>query len=61
MSEARDLNHAYVGTEHLLIGMLREAKGIAAQVLHDAGVTLDGARHELLACSKVRLLTIHDV
>src|SRR3989441_77451 len=33
MSEARELNHSYVGTEHLLLGLLREEKGIAAQVL----------------------------
>jgi ATP-dependent Clp protease ATP-binding subunit ClpA len=46
MSEARDLNHSYVGTEHALLGLLREEKGIAAQVLHDAGVTLDAARSE---------------
>ena len=48
MSEARELNHSYVGTEHLLIGLLREEKGIAAQVLIDAGVTLDRARAEML-------------
>jgi ATP-dependent Clp protease ATP-binding subunit ClpC len=47
MSEARELNHNYVGTEHLLLGLLREEKGIAAQVLTDAGITLDGARAEL--------------
>jgi len=48
MSEARELNHSYVGTEHLLIGLLREEKGIAAQVLIDGGVTLDRARAEML-------------
>src|SRR6185437_11788841 len=48
MSEARDLNHSYVGTEHLLLGLLREEKGIAAQVLVDAGLTLDAARNEVL-------------
>ena len=37
MTEARELNHSYVGTEHLLLGLLREEKGIAAQVLTDAG------------------------
>lgn len=52
MSEARELNHSYVGTEHLLLGLLREAKGIAAQVLTDAGVSLEQARAETL-----RLLT----
>ncbi|OLC05764.1 MAG: hypothetical protein AUH42_06875 [Gemmatimonadetes bacterium 13_1_40CM_70_11] len=48
MSEARELNHWYVGTEHLLLGLLREEKGIAAQVLTDAGVTLERARAETL-------------
>src|SRR2546425_10520556 len=48
MSEARELNHGDVGTEHLLLGLLREEKGIAAQVLTDAGVTLERARAETL-------------
>jgi ATP-dependent Clp protease ATP-binding subunit ClpC len=48
MMEARELNHSYVGTEHLLLGLLREEKGIAAQVLTDAGVTLEQARAETL-------------
>src|SRR5262245_10454028 len=46
MSEARELDHSYVGTEHLLLGLLREEKGIAAQVLTDAGLTLAKAREE---------------
>ena len=37
MSEAREFNHSYVGTEHLLLGLLREEKGIAAQVLNSSG------------------------
>ncbi len=48
MGEARELGHSYVGTEHLLLGLLREEKGIAAQVLTDAGVNLDAARGETL-------------
>jgi len=48
MAEARDLNHSYVGTEHLLLGLVREEKGIAAQVLTDAGVNLEAARAETL-------------
>src|SRR6266571_2637705 len=48
MSEARELNDKYVGTEHLLLGVLREEKGIGAQVLTDAGVTLETARSEVL-------------
>jgi ATP-dependent Clp protease ATP-binding subunit ClpC len=48
MGEARDLSHSYVGTEHLLLGLLREEKGIAAQVLTGAGVSLDLARAHTL-------------
>ncbi|MCC7001281.1 MAG: ATP-dependent Clp protease ATP-binding subunit, partial [Gemmatimonadaceae bacterium] len=48
MGEARELNHSYVGTEHLLLGLLREEKGIAAQVLTEAGVNLEAARAETL-------------
>ncbi len=48
MAEARDFNHSYVGTEHLLLGLLREEKGIAAQVLNSLGVTLDEAREDTL-------------
>src|SRR5436190_2164491 len=46
--EAARLHHEYVGTEHLLLGLLREEKGIAAQVLTDAGVNLEAARAETL-------------
>ncbi len=48
MSEARELNDKYVGTEHLLLGVLREEKGIGAQVLTEAGVTVEAARSEVL-------------
>ncbi len=48
MAEARELNHSYVGTEHLLLGLLREEKGIAAQVLNTLGITLEEARSETL-------------
>ena len=48
MAEARELNHSYVGTEHLLLGLLREEKGIAAQVLTESNVTLESARSETL-------------
>ena len=42
VDEARRLNHAYVGTEHLLLGLIREGEGIAAGVLESLGVNLDG-------------------
>ncbi|MEX0935510.1 MAG: ATP-dependent Clp protease ATP-binding subunit [Gemmatimonadota bacterium] len=48
MAEARELNHSYVGTEHLLLGLLREEKGIAAQVLNSLGISLEEARAETL-------------
>jgi ATP-dependent Clp protease ATP-binding subunit ClpC len=48
MTEARELNHSYVGTEHLLLGLLREEKGIAAQALNKVGVDLYAARVEML-------------
>jgi ATP-dependent Clp protease ATP-binding subunit ClpC len=48
MTAARSLDHAYVGTEHVLLGLIAEGKGIAAQVLTEAGVTADAARAEIL-------------
>ena len=48
MMEARDIHHPYVGTEHLLLGLVREEKGIAAQVLTEAGISLQAARTEVL-------------
>ena len=48
MAEAREFSHSYVGTEHLLLGLLREEKGIAAQVLNSLGVTLEEGRSETL-------------
>ena len=44
MTEARDLNHSYVGTEHLLLGLLREGTGVAMDALLSLGVTLESAR-----------------
>ena len=48
MAEARDLNHSYVGSEHLLIGLLREELGIAAQVLSASGAPIDIVRKETM-------------
>jgi ATP-dependent Clp protease ATP-binding subunit ClpA len=48
MSEARQFDHAYVGTEHLLLGLLREEKSVAANALAAAGITIDSARAETL-------------
>ncbi|PKB64105.1 MAG: NDP-hexose 4-ketoreductase [SAR202 cluster bacterium Io17-Chloro-G2] len=46
VDEARRMNHTYIGTEHLLIGLLREGEGVAAGVLESLGVTLDKVRTE---------------
>jgi ATP-dependent Clp protease ATP-binding subunit ClpC len=48
IEEARNLNHNYVGTEHLLLGLLRETDGVAAQVLMNLGIKLDEVRAEVL-------------
>ncbi len=48
IEEARSLNHNYVGTEHLLLGLLRETEGIAAQVLMNVGLRLEDVRQEVL-------------
>jgi ATP-dependent Clp protease ATP-binding subunit ClpC len=45
--EARHLKHNYIGTEHLLLGLLREEKGVGARVLAGFGVTLDGVRGQV--------------
>lgn len=47
--EARHLNHNFIGTEHLLLGILRDNEGIAAQVLHNAGVELEQVRAKIEA------------
>jgi len=47
-SEARSLGHSYVGTEHILLGLLREGEGIAARVLENLGVDLEEARYEIM-------------
>jgi len=48
IEEARNLNHNYVGTEHLLLGLLREQDGVAAQVLVNLGLKLEDVREEVL-------------
>src|SRR6266566_6585550 len=46
--EARTLNHNYIGTEHLLLGLLREEEGLAARVLGSYDVTIDEAREQVV-------------
>lgn len=48
IEEARTLNHNYVGTEHLLLGLLREQEGVAAQVLMNFGLKFEDLREEVL-------------
>jgi len=48
VEEARNLSHNYVGTEHLLLGLLREQEGVAAQVLMNLGLKLEDVREEVL-------------
>ena len=45
--EARFLNHNYIGTEHLLAGLRRENRGVAARTLESAGITMDAVRAEI--------------
>lgn len=48
MDEARKLGHSYVGTEHILLGLIREGEGVAARVLTNLGVSLNKARQQVL-------------
>jgi ATP-dependent Clp protease ATP-binding subunit ClpC len=48
LSEAKLLGHRYIGTEHILLGLLREGEGVAAQVLTGLGADLDGVRERVI-------------
>lgn len=48
MDEARKLGHSYVGTEHILLGLIREGEGVAARVLNNLGISLTKARQQVL-------------
>ena len=48
VDEARKLGHSYVGTEHILLGLIREGEGVAARVLNNLGVSLNKARQQVL-------------
>src|SRR6266705_1617611 len=48
IDEARRMNHHYIGTEHLLLGLIREGEGVAAGVLESLGIKLEQARKETL-------------
>ncbi len=49
LDEARQLGHNYVGTEHILLGLIREGEGVAAQVLKNLGVDLESARKQVFS------------
>ena len=48
MEEAKSMGHNYIGTEHQLLGLLREREGVAAQVLLNLGIKLEGVREEVI-------------
>src|SRR5205823_1806598 len=52
VDEARRLNHHYIGTEHLLLGLVREGEGIAAGVLESLGVSLEKVRAQVIEILK---------
>ena len=55
IAESRNLNHDYVGSEHVLLGLLREGEGVAHQTLVSLGITLEDARAELLSFLKQKV------
>jgi ATP-dependent Clp protease ATP-binding subunit ClpC len=48
LQESRGLGHDFIGTEHILLGLIREREGVAAQVLSELGADLDGAREQVI-------------
>ena len=46
--EARELNHNYMGTEHILLGLIKEGEGVAAKALEQMGINLDDVRREVI-------------
>lgn len=61
IQEARKLNHRYVGTEHLILGMLVHGESIPAQVLHDQGINLDQLREKTLSMLQSTKDPSHDL
>ncbi len=54
MRESEQLGHDYIGTEHILLGLLREGDGVAAQVLVGLGADLNRARQQVIQLISVR-------
>ncbi len=61
IKEARKLNHLYVGTEHLILGLLAEGESVPAQVLRDQGLNLDQLREKTLALLRSGTEPPHDL
>ena len=58
LREALQMNHSYIGTEHILLGLIREGEGIAAQVLIKLGADLNRVRTTVLALLSLSLIHI---
>ena len=48
MEQARKLNHSYIGTEHILLGVISEGEGVAVRILQELGVDLEKVKKEIL-------------
>jgi ATP-dependent Clp protease ATP-binding subunit ClpA len=57
LEEARALGHNYIGTEHILLGLLRESEGVAAHVLMNLGLKIEGVREEVLRFLRAKALS----
>ena len=57
VDESRKLGHSYIGTEHILLALIREGEGVAARVLNNAGVSLNKARQQVLQQAGIAMLS----
>ena len=53
--EARSLEHNYIGTEHILLGLIREGEGVAAKALEMANISLEGVRNQVIELSLIHI------
>ena len=53
LQSAHEMGHTYIGSEHLLLGLLKEDGGVAAHYLHERGVSLDAVRHAIVQLTGV--------
>ena len=56
LEEARHLGHHYIGTEHLLLGLLREGEGVAARVLENLGADATKIRTQVTSTALIKLI-----